>query len=129
MIKTSKKTHLPSHDIFGDVRTVLLEHGEFRLHAWIIHGVNTEQISQTPKEIIPQERKAGSVSQDEHPEVLVHVDDVRPDLGAVRRNNPSSIGQNHLPTLHQGLEDTGHVSRSFVSLVHDKDISALDSFD
>ena len=89
------------HGVLRHTRPVLPQHGQLRLHAGIIHNMAGKQVTQGAEEVVAKEREARSVGQDHHSKVRVKVDDVRPSLCAVSRNNPPAVRENHLLALHQ----------------------------
>ena len=55
----------------------------------------------------------GAVSEDHHPEVGMHPDDVGGRAGEVGRHNPTAVGKRHVTGLDQRLEDAGHLMTLF----------------
>mmetsp|Transcript_151588 Transcript_151588/g.486406 ORF Transcript_151588/g.486406 Transcript_151588/m.486406 type:complete len:532 (+) Transcript_151588:1146-2741(+) len=102
------------------------------LEIGVAHHVAGEDVPAGPVEVVPVERIAGSIRQDDHPEALRNLDvallrglqclvaDPSPLLCAPPRNEPATVSESQLAVVRQRLEHADHLRRSFVGLIHDQ---------
>jgi len=92
MTQIGESLDKPDQRVFGDTWPVLPQHGQLGLHAGVVDGVATKQVTEGSEEIIAQEWKAWAVGQHKHPEIRMHLDDVVIVKELWSRNNSPTIG-------------------------------------
>ena len=61
MTQIGESLDQPDQRVFGDVGTVLPQHGQLGLHAGVVDGVATEQVAERSEEIVAQKWKSRAV--------------------------------------------------------------------